>query len=355
MATPPLRPLPPSPRRRSFSRMRTTLVIGGTRNLGPDLVAGLRACGDRVTVLNRGVTADGLPGDVERLRADRTDPAALAAVLGRRSFDRVVDTTLYTGADAGAVIALFAGRTGRYVFWSTGQVYLVRAGLQPPYREADYDGPLMPEPPAARPHDREQWRYGIEKRDAEDRFRAAHAAQGFPVVSLRMPMINSPRDHYGRLAAYVHRLLDGGPLLVPDDQDGLRLRHVFGGDVVAATLRALEPDVAAGTCLNIAQDETLTLEAMLAPVAAQLGAPLRLVPVPRAALEARGLLPACSPWSGRWMSVLANDRGRAVLGLAYAAPAAYLPALVTAARERPAAQVPGLARRAEELALARGG
>jgi len=308
--------------------VRTTLVIGGTRNLGPDLVAALLARGDRVTTLNRGVTPDGLPGSVERLRADRTDRPALSAALAGRAFDLVVDTTLYTAADAEAAIALLDGRAGRYVFWSTGQVYLVRAALAAPFREEDYDGPLLPEPPAGRAADREQWAYGIEKRGAEDRFRAAHAARGFPYVSLRMPMINSARDHYGRLAAYVHRLLDGGPVVVPDDQGTIALRHVFGDDVVAATLAAAEPAVPAGACLNISQDASLTL-------------------------EARGLLPACSPWSGRWMSVLDNARSRAVLGIRYTPPATCLPALVAAARALPAGRVTGLARRAEELALAR--
>jgi nucleoside-diphosphate-sugar epimerase len=332
-----------------------TLVIGGTRNLGPDLAAALLARGDRITVLNRGVTADDLPTDIERLRADRTDPAALAAALGARRFDLVIDTTLYTGADAEAVIALLAGRAGRYVVWSTGQVYLVRAGLGKPYREEDYDGPLMPEPPAERRVDHENWVYGIEKRAAEDRFRAAHQAHGFPYVSLRMPMINSARDHYGRLAAYVHRLLDGGPIVIPDDQDTLALRHVCGDDVIAATLAAAGPGVPGGTCVNVSQDETLTLDAMLAPVAEQLGTSLRLHPVPRAVLEDRELLPGCSPWSGRWMSALANERSAAVLGLRYTPVAAFLPALVEAARAVPAARVPGLERRAEELALVRAG
>jgi len=265
----------------------------------------------------------------------------------------VVDTTLYTGADADAVVRLLSGRAGRYVFWSTGQVYLVRMGPSRPFREDDYDGPLMPEPPTTRTVDHENWVYGIEKRSAEDRLRAAHEAHGFPYISLRMPMINSARDHYARLAAYVHRLLDGGPVVIPDDQDTLVLRHVFGGDVVAATLAAADPAVAAGACLNISQDETLTLEAMLAPIAAQLGVPVRLARVPRAALDTRGLLPACSPWSGRWMSVLDNGRSRAALALRYTPPGAYLPALVETARTLPAGRVPGLARRAEELALAR--
>jgi nucleoside-diphosphate-sugar epimerase len=312
--------------------MNATLVIGGTRNLGPDLVAALVARGDRVTVLNRGLTPGDVPAGVERLRADRSDVAALEAALGRRSFELVVDTTLYHGRDAQAVTRLLGGRAGRYVFWSTGQVYLVRTGLTRPFRETDYDGPLMPEPAASHAADHDNWVYGVDKRAAEDVLREAQASRSFPYVALRMPMINSARDHYGRLAAYVHRLVDGGPIVVPDDQGSLALRHVFGGDVVTATLRAAEPGVAAGTCLNISQDETLSLEAMLAPVAAALGVPLRLAPLPRAELESRGLLPACSPWSGLWMSALANDLGKTVLGMRYTPVAEYLPSLVEAAR-----------------------
>jgi 2'-hydroxyisoflavone reductase len=333
--------------------VRTTLVIGGTRNLGPDLVAALLRRGDRVAVLNRGVTPDGLPPQVERLRADRSDAAAFARALAGRDFDLVVDATLYTGAEAASAALTLEGRVGRYVFWSTGQVYLVRSGLAPPFVEDGYDGPVMPEPPADHGVDHDNWRYGIGKREAEDVFRAAHSARGFPYLSLRMPMINSARDHYGRLAAYVHRLLDGGPIVVPDDQDQLRLRHVAGDDVIAATLAAADPRVPAGTCLNITQDDAFTLEGMLAIVAAALGRAARLAPVPRAALEARDLLPHCSPWSGRWMSVLANDRARAKLGISFAEPAVYLPPLVEVARRLTPEQVPGLARRAEELALVR--
>src|SRR5258707_2037607 len=223
----------------------TALVIGGTRNLGPDLVAALLARGDDVTVLNRGVTPDGLPREVTRLRADRSDASGFELALRGKSFDLVVDTTLYTGPAAESVARVLEGRAGRYVLWSTGQVYLVRAGLAAPCREEDYDGPVMAEPLRSNAVDHSNWRYGVDKRAAEDSLQRAFSSRAFPYVSLRMPMINSPRDHYTRLAAYVHRLLDGGPILVPDDQDTLRLRHVFGDDVVAATLRASAPEVAA--------------------------------------------------------------------------------------------------------------
>jgi len=313
---------------------RSTLVIGGTRNLGPDLVAALLARGDRVTVLNRGLTPGEVPAGVERLRADRSDAAALEAALHGRGFDFVVDTTLYHGRDARTIARILDGRAGRYVFWSTGQVYLVRTGLSRPYREDDYQGPLMPEPAPSHAGDHDNWTYGVDKRAAEDVLREAHAARGFPYVALRMPMINSPRDHYGRLAGYVHRLLDGGPIVVPEDQDALALRHVFGGDVVVATLRAGAPEIPAGSRVNISQDESLSLEAMLAPVGAALGVPVRLARVPRAELDAQGLLPACSPWSGLWMSVLANELSKAVLGMRYTPVATYLPPLVESARRQ---------------------
>ncbi len=75
------------------------LLVGGTRNLGPDIVRGLIGRGCEVAVLNRGVTAPGavLPAGVEQLRADRSDFEQLFGVLRGREFDAVVDRTLYTG------------------------------------------------------------------------------------------------------------------------------------------------------------------------------------------------------------------------------------------------------------------
>src|SRR5690242_5073329 len=99
------------------------LVIGGTRNVGPAIVQALLEASYSVTVLNRGVTADDLPREVERLRADRTDAAQFRRALGGRDFELVVDTTLYNGLDADAVVKILSDRIGRLIFLSTGQVY----------------------------------------------------------------------------------------------------------------------------------------------------------------------------------------------------------------------------------------
>jgi nucleoside-diphosphate-sugar epimerase len=326
------------------------LVIGGTRNLGPGLVAALVARGDRVTVLNRGLTPDDLAPEIERLRADREDPAAFAAALAGRSFDAVVDTTLYRGEEARTVVSTLAGRCGHYVFLSTGQVYLVRAGLDRPFCEEDYPGPLLREP-ATGTRDHAEWRYGVDKRAAEDVLAAAFADRGFPATSLRLPMVHGERDHYQRLRGYLLRLADGGPLLVPEEPH-LPIRHVDAVDVVRAVVQVLASGAGRGQAYNVGQDEAVPIEEVLAQLAALAGRPLRLLRPPRATLVAAGLLPSCSPFSNPWMSELDNRRGKRELGLSYTPFAATLERLVADALARPLPPPPGYAQRPAELALA---
>jgi len=328
-----------------------TLVIGGTRNLGPPLVGALSGRGHRVAVFNRGLTEGDLPPGVERLRGDRRDPAQLSAALAGRSFDLVVDTTLYDGPEAEAVVRLLSGRVGRYVFLSTGQVYLVRRGLSRPFDEEDYEGPVLEEPPAGHT-DHADWLYGAGKRAAEDVFARAWAARGFPYTSLRLPMVNSELDHYRRIYNYVLRLKDGG-LIVAPDLPRQPLRHVYGGDVVRAVLRLAETDAGLGRAYNVSQDETLTLEEFLDLLGGVMGTEPRLVRVPRGELESRGLLPFCSPFSGRWMSELTNERGKHELGLDYTPAAEYVRRLVGHYEAHPPAPGEGYARRGEEIRLAR--
>ncbi len=323
------------------------LVIGGTRNLGPGIVAALREHGYRVSVLHRGQTPAALPADVEELFADRTQAAELRQATRERSFDVVVDTTLYNGREAREAVEIFSGRIGRYIFLSTGQVYLVRVGAQRPFREDAYDGPVMPEPPPADDFNHRNWLYGDGKRAAEDVFRATAGA--FPFTSLRLPMVNSRRDHYARLHNYLARLWDGGPLLLADGPE-LPVRHVYGDDVVAAILRAIALPAAAGQAYNIGQDDAYSVPTFLALLAAEAGVVPRLVRVPRAELDARGLLPACSPFSDPWMSALDNTSSKRELGMRYTPAPDYLRVLVEHYRALPPPA--GYAQRGAELELA---
>jgi len=321
------------------------LLIGGTRNLGPGIAGRLIRMGYRVTVLNRGLTPGEIPAGVRRLVADRGDAGAMEAALhGTGTFDAVVDTTLYTGTEAAIARRLLVGRAGRYVMLSTGQVYLVREGLQRPFREDTYPGLVMPEPDGP---DRDDWLYGVGKRAAEEELQAG----GLDTVILRLPMVISARDHYERLFNYIARLADGGPILVPAGPHP-GLRHVFGEDVVEAVARAIRHPAATRVAINVGQDETLGIDEALGMAATALGVPLRIARIPRAALEAGGLLPAASPFSGRWMSALDNALGKDLLGIRYTQPSEYLPRLAVHFREELRRRTPaGYAQRSRELAL----
>lgn len=309
--------------------MANILILGGTRNLGHVTALELLARGHNISILNRGQTADELPAEVERLRADRSNTNEMRNALGARSFDMVFDATTYTGAEAQQAIELFNGRTKRYVFVSSGQVYLVREGLDRPFHETDYDGPVttMPGKDSA---DHPSWLYGADKRDAEDAFMAARADSHFPVTTLRLPMVASERDHYGRIQGYTARILDGGPLLIPEGK-GLPLRHVYVGDVARLIAGFAESDAGVRDDYNISYGASMTLETFIEVLSAAVGKTPDVVMTDRAALVARGLLPDCSPFSGKWMSELDNSKSLKELGdagVSYTSPDEYLPRLV---------------------------
>jgi 2'-hydroxyisoflavone reductase len=325
------------------------LIIGGTRNLGHFLTLSLLSRGHRVTLLNRGLTRDDLPASIPRLRADRCDEAQLRQALAGREFDAAVDTALYRGREARQVVDVLDGRVGRFVFISTGQVYLVRTGVARPFHEEDYAGPLMAEPQASI-SDLKDWRYGIEKREAEDVLAEAWKRLRFPATSLRLPMVASERDHYSRIHGYLLRLRDGGPLLLPRPP-WLGVRHVDVYDVVAAIETLLAGSAGLGQAYNVSPDETLTLGAFLDLLAGIACVPKRTVLVDRALLESRALLPDCSPMSDAWMSELDNARGRSELGLSYTRVAETLRRIVAHYDAHPVPPPASYGRRAEELAL----
>ena len=311
--------------------MARILILGGTRNLGHVTALNLLEAGHDLTILNRGRTRDDLPGDIERLRADRSDDSSVRSAVGERSFDLVLDNTTYTENDAKQAVSIFAGRVGKYVFISSGQVYLVRENLPRPFHERDYEGPVMPAPPRESA-DYPSWLYGVDKRLAEEIFREA-AGKGFPVITLRLPMVASERDHYGRIQGYVARLIDGKPLLIPDER-GLPLRHVYVNDVADIVARLVSMEPSAGSAYNISWEKSLSLDEFLSLLASAANTDLNIKRVQRDKLVAAGLLPDCSPFSGKWMSELDNSVSVSELGPSYTSPADYLPSIVEDYRRR---------------------
>ena len=331
--------------------------------MGYQLTWRLVAAGHEVTLLNRGTHPDPFGARVFRLRADRTRPEFLTAVAGR-TFDAAVDFAAFQGADAEGVVKALEGCVGHYVMISTGQVYLVKAGgnagdgagdaPRPAARVEDYDGPLMAEPPTGH-RDRADWEYGVGKRACEDVLVAAWAERLFPSTRLRIPIVNGERDNTRRLESYVWRILDGGPLLIPDGGSA-RLRQVYSGAVVAAIVRVLGDPDTLGQAYNICQEETPTLAELVTLLAELLGAPARLVSMPVAEMEAAGLDPiAASPFSTRWKSFLDPDRAKRELGFVHPPLRAYLDKVVASLMAHLPAEPPATyAQRPREIEFARG-
>lgn len=302
------------------------LIIGGTGNMGYYLSKKLAESGADLTILNRGITKEDLPDNIHRLHVDRTDSKQLRRALLAKSFDIVIDFVLYRGAEAETIIELFAGGIDHYIMVSSGQVYLVREDAPRPFHEEDYEGRLMPAP-KENSYAYEEWRYGIQKREAEDRLRQEWTQSKFPHTILRLPMVNSVRDPFNRLFNYFLRLRDGGEILVPETPN-FALNHVYALDVVATIHLIIQSGKGKGQAFNIAQDETVSLDEFLSILAELMNTQARILRVKRSQLEAHGFLPDCSPFSERWMSELDNSRSKAELGITYTPLPDYLAQLV---------------------------
>jgi len=326
------------------------LIIGGTRFVGSLLAWRLLARGDEVTLLNRGTLRDSFGDRVKRFRCDRTTSEFQSALSGG-SWDACVDLAAYTGADAENAVRALRDRIGHYVFISTGQVYLVRDERRWPASERDYDGPLMPRP--TDPHDLRDWEYGVFKRDGDDALEAAWQAHRFPATRIRIPMVNGERDHYRRIESYLWRLLEGGPVLLPDGGANL-CRHVYGLDVARTIAGILGNSSTFGQAYNLSQEEQPTLAELVTLLAGILGAPARLVPVPTSALAGAGLRPIeISPFSDTWMSRLDPRKAREELAFRHTPLETYLQAIVAHFLARPPDDRPANYRNREtELRLA---
>lgn len=174
------------------------LVIGGAGFIGSAACRELMRRG--VETVAAGRTPKPYGTFTSHVTVDRRDRGQLAGVLGRVRPDVVLDLAAYQPADVAAVADAFDGE--RYVFVSTG-VYPDLHGR--PARESDFtplEGPVPEEP--------QEYREG--KRWCET---VLARRSGFPWAVVRPPAVFGADDPTLRIAAYLQRIEDGGPLLVP--------------------------------------------------------------------------------------------------------------------------------------------
>lgn len=325
------------------------LIVGGSGFMGRPVARALRAAGHHVTVMSRGERP--VSEADETLTADRRDPGSIGAALEHRHFDLTVDFLAYDAEDVEQLLTIPYASLGRYVLISTGQVYMVTEGPAMPFREEARDAPLGTMPPADSP-DRPGWDYGVGKRRAEQSLRTLGATHGVRSTSLRLPIVQGDGDSSFRLWAWLERMLDGGPLLLPEG--GSRpVRFVWSGDVARAVVRLVEGPPPASPAYNLCQPDVLPLRGFLERCAHAAGLAPRFVDATWEEIDAAGIDRIAFPYSSRWVSVLDPSRAESELGLRGTPVSEYLPGVVRAHLDhRPARHHEGLSERARELELA---
>jgi nucleoside-diphosphate-sugar epimerase len=263
---------------------------------------------------------------------DRSDEAQLERALAQVEPDVLLDLAAYQPADILSVARHFKGE--RYIFVSTG-VYPDLDGR--PAREEDFV-PLSGDPPQALDYrEGKRWCETMLARTTD-----------FPWTVIRPPAVFGPADHTLRIAAYLQRVEDGGPLLVPlesyDRQAGLAwVKDIGYACALACDLRK----ELAGNAYNAAF-EGVSLRDLIEGIARAMGKPARVHRIPFADLP-EGASPY-GPDPARSAGYVL-DRARQELGFE---PSALEDALAeTLAWYRVAhPSHPGYANRAKELAVA---
>jgi len=263
---------------------------------------------------------------------DRTDEAQLDRALHQVEPDVVLDLACYRPDEVSSVARLFKGE--RYVFVSTG-VYPNLDGR--PAREEDFV-PLKGDPPDKLDYmDGKRWCETVLAREPE-----------LPWTVVRPPAVFGPADHTLRIAAYIQRVEDGGPLLVPAESYERQAGLAWVKDIGYACALAcdLRKDLT-HRAFNAAFDG-VSVRDLIEGIARATGRPARMHPMPFAQLPE-----GASPYGPdpRRSAGYVLDRAREDLGFE---PSALEDALAeTLAWYRVARPShPGYANRAKELALA---
>ena len=243
--------------------MSRALVIGGTGFVGQAACRELMRRGVETIAASRSHHPYGTFTSHRVL--DRANASELKRVLDEVQPDVLLDLAAYQPPDIRGVEGAFTG--ARYVFVSTG-VYPDLNGA--PAREEDFV-PYEGEPPEGR----------LDYREGKRWCETLITRSSLPWTVVRPPAIFGASDPSLRIAAYIQRVEDGGPILVPSEsylrQAGLSWVRDIG--YACALACDLGRGVATGRAYNAAFDG-VSLEDLVMGIGRAMGRTPELVPVP---------------------------------------------------------------------------
>jgi nucleoside-diphosphate-sugar epimerase len=154
--------------------------------------------------------------------------------------------------------------------------------------------------------------YAVSKREGEERLCAALAGTGTEWTVVRPPLVYGPGapGNFGRLAGWV---MSGRPLPLASVRN--RRSFVYVDNLCDALAFAAADPRAAGRCFLVSDGDVLSTPALVRRMAAALGRPARLFPVPPALLRAGLHLAGRGALAERLMdSLVVDDAALRALG-----------------------------------------
>ncbi|HEY3414602.1 MAG TPA: NAD-dependent epimerase/dehydratase family protein [Armatimonadota bacterium] len=243
------------------------LVIGGTRFMGPRVIARILGAGHEVTAFHRGPSTHTVPEAARHIFGNRHDlPNHAVAIRGVQP-DVVLDMMLITERNAVDLLDVLQGVDCRIVAASSCDVYASYGRLlriesgepdpnplteDSPLRQRLYpyrgDAPLAEDDPK-RPMD------DYDKILVE---RALQAQAEHPWTILRLPMVYGPDDYQRRLKPYLSRM-DAGvtEIAIPSSEAAFSAARGYVENAAAAIALAVLDQRACNRVYNVADEPTL--------------------------------------------------------------------------------------------------
>lgn len=262
------------------------LVIGGTGPSGHFIVNGLLRRGYQVAMLHTGRhEVKEIPATVEHIHTDPFSEDALLDALGNRTFD----LTVAAYGRLRRIAEIMVGRTGRFISIGGAPAYrgyMNPAVLNPPGMPVPTpeDAPLVP----IEAEDPKGWRVVKTEQAVFDNHPGA--------THFRYPFLYGPYQVAPREWCIVRRILDGRPIILPED--GLSLSHAAYVENAAHTvlLAVDRPEASSGQIYNCGDERLLTLRQTVEVLAEALGHKHEIISMPwEFAIPARPLL--AQPWT----------------------------------------------------------
>ncbi len=266
------------------------LFIGGTGIISSACSDLAVETGIDLTILNRGRSIRPAPEAARVLQADIRDSDGVRRVIGKETFDSVVEWVAYTPGHIETDLELFRGRTGQYIFISSASAYQTPPARLPVTESTPLDNPY--------------WQYSRDKIACEARLWRAYQEGTIPITVVR------PSHTYdatllpmkGRYTV-IDRMRRGEKIIVHGDGTSVwTLTH--HSDFARGVVGLLGNPRAIGEAVHITSDEWLTWNQIFELLARAFGTEAKIVHVPSDLIAA---------YDSDWGAGLLGDKSQSMI------------------------------------------